>query len=173
MFNFVQKDKNMRNIVIALTIVLSTVACAQEGKKFSKESLSYQLTKSDESKVTFQSVLDKHKGEKVVIEIWAGWCSDCVKAMPKVKELQANNPNTDFVFISMDKSFDKWKEAVAKHELKGDLYWVNDEKMMKGAFGQSIELDWIPRYIVLNEKGKIEIFRAIETDFDKINAALK
>jgi len=162
----------MKNIVLLIIIAISTMSCAQKNKGFSKESLSYQLTKLDQSKTSFQSVLDKHRGKKVVIEIWAGWCSDCVKAMPKVKVLQAANPNVDYVFISMDKSFDKWKEAVAKHELKGDMYWVNDEKMMKGAFGQSIELDWIPRYIVLNEQGKIEIFRAIETDFDKISEAL-
>jgi len=161
----------MKNIVIIMALVVSTLSCAQE-KKFSAESLSYELTKPDQSKATFQSVLDKHKGKKVLIEIWAGWCSDCVKAMPKVKELQNANPNVDYVFISMDKTFDKWKEAIAKHELSGDMYWVNDEKMMKGAFGQSITLDWIPRYIVLNEKGEIEIFRAIETDFDKINTAL-
>jgi thiol-disulfide isomerase/thioredoxin len=146
------------------------MSCAQ--KKFSKESLAYELTTVDNGKATFKSILNNHKGKKVVIEVWAGWCSDCIKAMPKVKELQATNPNVDFVFISMDKSFDKWKEAITKHDLKGDLYWVNDEKMMKGAFGKSIELDWIPRYIVLNEKGKIELFRAIETDFEKINTAL-
>ena len=146
------------------------MSCAQ--KEFSKESVAYELTTVDSAKATFQSVLDKHKGKKVVIEIWAGWCSDCIKAMPKVKELQANNPTTDFVFISMDKSYDKWKEAIAKHDVKGDSYWVNDEKMMKGAFGKSIELDWIPRYIVLNEKGEIVIFRAIETDIEKINTAL-
>ena len=87
--------------------------------------------------------------------------------------MQANNPNVNYVFISMDKSMDKWKEAVAKHELKGQLFWVNDEKMMKGEFGKSIDLDWIPRYIVVDEKGKILIYRAIETDFDKINNTLK
>ncbi len=173
MFNFVVKDKKMKNIVMALAIVLSTVSCAQEKKnKFSKESLAYELTTTDQGKATFQSILKKHKGKKVVIEIWAGWCSDCIKAMPKVKELQAANPDVDYVFISMDKTFDKWKEAVAKHELKGDLYWVDDAKMMKGAFGQSIDLDWIPRYIVLDEKGNIVIYRAIETEFDKITTAL-
>ncbi len=161
----------MKNIVLLITVVISTMSCAQN-KEFSKESLSYQLTKPDQSNVTFQSVLEKHKGKKVVIEIWAGWCGDCVRAMPKVKELQTVYPNVDYVFISMDKTFDKWKEAIAKHELEGDMYWVNDEKMMKGAFGQSLELDWIPRYIIINEKGEIEIFRAIETDFDKISAAL-
>jgi hypothetical protein len=44
---------------------------------------------------------------------------------------------------------------------------------MKGEFGKSIDLDWIPRYIVIDEKGKIIIYRAIETDFEKIDQALK
>ena len=105
----------MKKILLLLTIAISTMSCAQKNDGFSKEALTYQLTKSDKSKVTFQSVIDKHKGKKTVIEIWAGWCGDCVKAMPKVKELQANNPYADFVFISMDKTFDKWTEAVAKH----------------------------------------------------------
>lgn len=163
----------MKNIIILLAVALSTAACAQEKTtKFSKETLAYELTTPDNGKMSFEKILKKHKGKKTVIEIWAGWCGDCVKAMPKVKEMQAANPNVDYVFISMDKSFDKWKEAVAKHEVNGDLYWVDDAKMMKGAFGQSINLDWIPRYIVLDEKGKIVIYRAIETEFDKINAAL-
>lgn len=162
----------MKNIILALALAVSTLSCGQE-KKFSKEALNYELTTTEQGKVAFEKILKQHKGKKTVIEIWAGWCSDCVKAMPKVKELQAANPNVDYVFISMDKSFDKWKEAIAKHELQGDLYWVNDEKMMKGAFGKSIDLDWIPRYIVLDEKGKILIYRAIETEFDKIDAALK
>lgn len=160
-------------MTLAIIALSSSVSCAQENKKFSKESLSYELTTPDQEKVSFEKILKKHKGKKTVIEIWAGWCSDCVKAMPKVKEMQAANPKADYVFISMDKSFDKWKEAVAKHELTGDLYWVNDPAMMKGAFGKSINLDWIPRYIVIDEKGNIVIYRAIETEFDKINAALK
>jgi hypothetical protein len=44
---------------------------------------------------------------------------------------------------------------------------------MKGEFGKSIDLDWIPRYIIIDKKGEIVIYRAIETDFDKINKELK
>lgn len=157
-----------------VALAFSTLACAQDKTStFSKETLAYELTAADRSKVTFEKVLKNNKGKKTVIEIWAGWCSDCIKAMPKVKEMQAANPNVNYVFISMDKTFDKWQEAVNKHALKGELYWVDDAKMMKGAFGQSINLDWIPRYIVVDEKGRILIYRAIETDFDKINDALK
>jgi thiol-disulfide isomerase/thioredoxin len=108
-----------------------------------------------------------------VIEFWASWCSDCVKAMPKVKDMQANNPTVDYVFISMDKSFDKWKAGIEKHEINGDHFWVNDPKLMKGEFGKSIDLDWIPRYIILDKTGKIITYRAIETDFEQINATLK
>ena len=65
----------------------------------------------------------------------------------------------------------KWKVGIEKHELKGDHYWATDG--MKGEFGKSIDLDWIPRYIILDKKNKIIIYRAIETDFDKINEQLK
>jgi hypothetical protein len=71
----------------------------------------------------------------------------------------------------MDKAFDKWQAGIEKHELQGDHYWVTDG--MKGVFGKSIDLDWIPRYIILDKKGKIITYRAIETDFEQINETLK
>jgi thiol-disulfide isomerase/thioredoxin len=44
----------------------------------------------------------------LVIEVWASWCGDCVKAMQN-KDLQTNNPNVSYLFLSMDKTADKWK----------------------------------------------------------------
>mgnify|MGYP006347379925 FL=1 len=44
---------------------------------------------------------------------------------------------------------------------------------MKGAFGKSIDLDWIPRYVVIDKEQNVVIYRAIETDFEKINSTLK
>ena len=162
----------MKKIVLSMMVALASLACSNAQKKeFSKESLINKLITIDNKEVTFESVLYKHSGKVTVIEIWASWCGDCVKAMPKVKEMQANNPNVDYVFISMDKAFDKWQAGIEKNELKGDHYWATDG--MKGEFGKSIKLDWIPRYIILDKKGEILIYRAIETDFDKINEQLK
>lgn len=152
--------------------LLAVFACTNAQKKeFSKESLSKKLVTTKNTETTFADILKSHEGKVTVIEVWASWCSDCVKAMPKVKEMQANNPNVDYVFISMDKAFDKWLAGIEQHELKGDHYWVTDG--MKGEFGKSIDLDWIPRYIILDKKGNIVVYRAIETDFDKINEQLK
>ena len=162
----------MKKTALILITAIATFACSNAQKKeFSKESLSEKLITTDNSEISFEGILKKHVGKVTVIEVWASWCSDCVKAMPKVKEMQANNPNVDYVFISMDKAFDKWQAGIEKHELKGDHYWATDG--MKGSFGKSIDVDWIPRYIIIDKKGKIVIYRAIETDFDKINETLK
>jgi thiol-disulfide isomerase/thioredoxin len=157
--------------LIALVIAFATFSCTNAQKKeFSKKALSETLLTTDGSQLAFKKILKKHEGKIVVIEVWASWCGDCVKAMPKVHELQANNPDVDFVFLSMDKTPDKWKAGIEKHELKGDHYMVNDQ--MKGVFAKEVDIDWIPRYIIIDKKGKIVLYRAIETDFDKINESL-
>lgn len=162
----------MKNITLCLVVAIISLSCTNAQKKeFSKESLSKKMITPANTEITFKEVVKKHQGKVTVIEVWASWCSDCVKAMPKVKEMQANNPSVDYVFISMDKAFDKWQAGMEKHELKGDHYWVTDG--MKGEFGKSIDLDWIPRYIILDKKGDIITYRAIETDFEQINETLK
>ena len=159
--------------IIALLIAFATFSCTSNAQKtkFSEEALSETLLATDGSQVAFKDILKKHKGKTLVIEVWASWCGDCVKAMPKLKELQANNPDVAYVFISMDNTVDKWKAGIEKHEMKGDNFMANDQ--MKGVFAKAIDVDWIPRYIILDKKGKIVLYRAIETDFDKINETLK
>jgi thiol-disulfide isomerase/thioredoxin len=157
--------------IFVLFIALATFSCSNAQKtKFSKEALSEKLLALDGSQVPFKTILKKYKGKTLVIELWASWCGDCVKAMPKIHELQTNNPKVSFLFLSMDKTADKWKMGIEKHELKGDHFMANDG--MKGAFGKAIDLDWIPRYIIIDKTGKIVLYRAIETDFDLINATL-
>jgi thiol-disulfide isomerase/thioredoxin len=163
----------MKKIATLFGIVLTTISCsnAQE-KQFSDKALQGKLTTTEGKVVSFESILQENKGKNLVIEVWASWCGDCIKAMPKLKELQANNPDVTYVFISADKAMDKWKEGIAKHQLAGNHYWINDKDGMKGSFGKSIDLDWIPRYIVVDKTGKVLLYRAIETDFDKINNTL-
>ncbi len=162
----------MKKILILSTLFALTISCTMAQKtNFAPEALNENLIAKDSSQTNLQKILELHKGKTVVIEIWASWCSDCIKAMPKIKELQTNNPEVDYVFISMDKTYPKWLEGIAKHQLQGDQYWVSDG--MKGKFGKSIDLDWIPRYLIIDKEGKIITYRAIETDFEKINNTLK
>jgi thiol-disulfide isomerase/thioredoxin len=162
----------MKKNIIYIALVFVIFAFANSNKdEFTKESLSKKLISFDKSTISFEEILKKHTGKVTVIEVWASWCSDCVKSMPKIKETQNEFKNVDYIFISMDKSFELWHQGIEKHELKGEHYWVTDG--MKGEFGKSIDLDWIPRYIILDKNGKIITYRAIETDFDQIHNTLK
>lgn len=161
----------MKKIVLLL-IAFATFSCTNAQKTaFSKEALSEKLLATDNNQVAFKDILKKYKGKTLVIEVWASWCGDCIKAMPKVKELQANNPDIAYLFLSADKTAEKWKAGIEKHDIKGDHYMMNDG--MKGVFGKAMDLDWIPRYIIVDKKGKIVLYRAIETDFEKINQTLQ
>lgn len=161
----------MKKIFLVLLTVAAFSCTNAQKREFSKETLSENLLSIDGKQVLFQDILKTYAGKTLVIEVWASWCSDCVKAMPKVKELQAANPEVSFLFISMDKTPEAWKDGVKKYDLKGGQYMANDQ--MKGKFAKSIDLDWIPRYIVVDKSGKIVLYRAIETDFTKINDTLK
>lgn len=165
--------KKIALLIVAFITFSCTHTQAQKNQKteFSKKALSETLLASDGSQIKFQEILEKQKGKTTIIEIWASWCGDCVKAMPKLKELQANNPEVSYVFISMDKTAEKWKQGIEKHELKGLHFMANDG--MKGAFGTAIDLDWIPRYIIIDKTGKIVLYRAIETEFAQIDESLE
>ncbi|MEO8255150.1 MAG: TlpA disulfide reductase family protein [Flavobacterium sp.] len=159
--------------LIPILLVLITVSCTKSNAQkteFSKEALKETLLTTNDKQVAFGKIVSENKGKNIVIEVWASWCGDCVKAMPKLKELQAAHPETTYIFISMDKTTDKWKAGIEKHQLKGAHFMANDQ--MKGVFAKAIDLDWIPRYIIIDKTGKIVLYRAIETDFEKINATL-
>ncbi|MEO8515485.1 MAG: TlpA disulfide reductase family protein [Flavobacterium sp.] len=157
--------------VLIVSVILLSLSHNSSDTKFKKEALDTKLMSFDGSEVAFKNIVEKHKGKTLVIEIWASWCGDCVKNMPNVKELQDNNPNTDFVFLSCDKTDAAWKAGIEKHQINGDHYLIPDG--MKGDFGKALDLNWIPRYIVVDKKGKIALYKAIETDHEQVKSLLK
>ena len=152
----------MKKILATLALGLGLTSC-QAQTEFSKESLTAKLINSENQGITFEEILKQNQGKTVVIEVWASWCSDCIKSMPQVKELKEKFPEVAFVNLSCDKTFDAWKSGIEKHEVTGENYLITDG--MKGEFGTSIKLDWIPRFMVINIEGKIVLFRAIEKEF--------
>ena len=160
-------------LIIAFLLLLVTISCTKpnaEKTAFSKKALSETLLTTTENQIAFQDIIKKYKGKTVLIKFWASWCGDCVKAMPKIKELQAKHPEAAYVFISLDKTADKWKAGIEKHNLSGANFMANDQ--MDGVFAKAVDLDWIPRYLIIDKTGKIALYRAIETDFEQINLAL-
>lgn len=162
----------MKKILCLLVTAFFGISCSNaQDKQFSEEALAQNVKDTNGKEISLESILKKHQGKTIVIEAWASWCGDCVKNMPKLKELQAENPNVAFVFFSADKTPEAWKVGIEKHAIAGDHYLM--EGGMKGSFGKAINLDWIPRYIIVDKSGKVRLYRAIETDHEKVTTLLK
>ncbi|KIX22911.1 alkyl hydroperoxide reductase [Flavobacterium sp. 316] len=157
----------MKKIITLLAFTFSILSCTNaQQTEFKKEALENVMTTTDNTSITFQDILNKYKGKTIVIDVWASWCSDCIKGMPKVKTLQEQYPDVTYLFISMDKNYDAWIKGITKYDVKGEHYLTSDG--MKGVFGKSINLDWIPRYMVVDKEGKIALFKVIEADDNKL-----
>lgn len=159
-------------IVLIAFIAIVISACAQEKTAFEATTLSEKFETIDGIEVTLQDILDKHKGKTVVIDVWASWCSDCLKGLPLVKELQEKTVADDlvYVFLSVDKKKESWKSAIKKRQIIGDHYFIPTG--MKGSFGKAINLDWIPRYMVIGKNGSIKLYKAVKADDSKILEAI-
>lgn len=161
----------LKIVLIALVAIVMS-ACAQEKTAFETTTFSEKFMALDGTEVSLQNILDKHKGKTVVIDVWASWCSDCLKGLPLVKELQEKTAADDlvYVFLSVDKKKESWKTAITKRNINGDHYFVPTG--MKGSFGKAINLDWIPRYMVVGKDGSIKLYKAIKANDSKILEAI-
>lgn len=135
--------------------------------------LSQKFVNLDGQQITVQQILDKHKGQSIFIDVWASWCPDCLKAVPNVTAIKNEFTSTVFVNLSLDKTEEKWKKSIAKHEIGGEHYFSLEGEGMKGEFGKSLDLNWIPRYIIIDKEGKVALYNATEKNFEEIKDLLK
>lgn len=162
----------LKIIIIAF---ISLISCSNTTPKteFPKEALADKLLALDGSETTLGEVLERYKGRTVVIDIWASWCGDCIKGLPLVKALQeqTKEDNIKYLFLSLDKKQSAWKNAIKKRNIDGDHYFIPSG--WKGPIGNAVDLDWIPRYMVVGKDGKIKLYKAVKANDIKILEAIK
>lgn len=160
---------------IILIAFISLISCSNTTPKteFPKEALADKLLALDGSETTLGEVLKRYEGRTVVIDIWASWCGDCIKGLPLVKALQeqTKGDNVKYLFLSLDKKQSAWKNAIKKRNINGDHYFIPSG--WKGAIGNAVDLDWIPRYMVVGKDGKIKLYKAVKANDIKILEAIK
>ena len=152
----------MKNSFTAFLFVTTLLSCQNRVEtQFSEAALNDALLTLNDDSILFKSILEKHQGKTLFIDVWASWCKDCLEGLPGVKALQAEHPEVDFVFLSLDKTQKAWKKGIKRLEIKGDHYFM--QSGWKGAMGTFLDLDWIPRYMIIDKQGTIKVFKAIET----------
>lgn len=166
----------MKQIMTVMMLSIFTLGCAQETPQvskteFSKEALKQKLEDENGKNISVQEILNQHKGKVLVIDFWAGWCRDCLKALPKAEELEKNNPNIDFVFFSLERSKEKFDSSLERFSMKEkENYWFAEG--WKNDFNNYIDLNWIPRYMVIDQKSGIAKYYAISPEDPEIQTTI-
>ncbi|WP_299063819.1 TlpA disulfide reductase family protein [uncultured Polaribacter sp.] len=158
---------------IILVVLISFMSCNLEKPTvFSEKALNEKLYDLNDVSSTFKQVLNQHKSKKILIDVWASWCRDCLVGIPKVKKLQKQFPEVVFLFLSVDERIGAWKRGVERYQIKGQHYNL-PKGMKEGDLVDFLNLSWIPRYVVVDENGKILLFKATDASDEDLIKALK
>jgi thiol-disulfide isomerase/thioredoxin len=163
----------MKKIIQIILICLGVITCqAQpEPTQFSEEALSADFVNLEGGKKSLKSILEGYKGTTVLIDIWASWCRDCIVGLPDLKALQSQYTDVTYLFLSMDKTQKSWRKGIKKYDIAGDHYFMPSG--WDGPFSDFVDLDWVPRYLVIDGESNIKLFRAITANDPKIKEHLK
>lgn len=165
--NKMTKKMKKFNIILLLFI---TSCSFETPTEFSKKAMNESLLNMQKEAISFKEIIRQNQGKKVLINVWASWCADCIKGLPELKKIQKTHPSVVFLNISVDENPLAWKRGIERFAIKGNHY--NLPKGMKnGDLVDFLNLRWIPRYIVVDEKGSISLFKATKiTDGDLLTA---
>lgn len=99
--------------------------------------------------------LKNFRGKYVYIDVWATWCGPCKAQIPALQKLEKEMEGKKIVFvgISCDDNKKMWEEYVKKEKLGGVQLIMEGEKAEE--FSRFFEIEMIPRFILLDKKGKI------------------
>jgi len=161
----------MKHFFIVL-VYLCFLSCNRDiPTTFSEQALNETFISMEGGEINFEAILDSYNNKTIFIDVWASWCGDCIKALPKVATLQKEYPEVVFLFLSIDKSENNWKKGIDRHNIDGEHYYMPSG--WNGAFGDFIDLDWTPRYIILDQNKNIKLFEAIKADDKRIKEKLQ
>ena len=83
-------------------LILILTGCSMSNPStFSEKAQNESFLNLNHTSVLFKDILSKNKGHKILVNVWASWCSDCVAGFPDLKEFQKNNPKSNLYFYQL------------------------------------------------------------------------
>ncbi|SDS10960.1 Thioredoxin-like [Formosa sp. Hel1_31_208] len=162
----------MNKFLALIIVMVCFINCEAQPDptSFSDAALNGVFVDSKGDAHSLQSVLETHQGKTILIDVWASWCRDCIVSLPDLNAVQNEYADVVFVFLSIDKTEKSWKKGIRKYHIKGEHYFMSDG--WDSAFSEFVDLDWVPRYMVIDKEGHIALFRAVKITDPKIKEHL-
>ena len=106
-----------------------------------------------------QNILNDPRFKLFVIDVWAHWCIPCIKEFPFLKkyENEYKDKPIKFITLSIDKEIDakQWKQMLQRLTVKDNSYHFLLQNAENSPFRFFFNINNIPRYIVIDNEGKI------------------
>lgn len=133
--------------LVVFAIVSCLLGCGQTGKEApALDSLSTITPGNPEGPPVDLAAL---RGKVVLIDFWATWCPDCVKAAPVLEELHRKYRNRGLVVIGhTDTSSEKVPEFIAEN---GVTYTISIGRTI----GDAWDTESLPELFLVDVDGKI------------------
>ncbi len=161
-----------KKIMLIFFLILSVIGCSKKIEtQFNNKSLQDILLTKQGDSIRVADIFKPKSNKKRVINIWASWCKDCLNSIPENNILKKQYSQFEYINISIDKSYNDWSNALKKYEVLGTHYYLPSG--WDGSFGKFLQLDWIPRYLIVNEDETIEVFDCTRLKENVLDDTLK
>ena len=141
---------------LLIMLILSTNGFSHPNHGLDKFELAKLRTVTLDS---WQQQLESFKGEIVVVDMWATWCSSCIERFPAMVQMQKDYKNKGVRFVSMLLEDPQEPEAIVKarrflttQKADFDHYFMN-ENLMKSF--EELDLLGIPAVYIYSADGKL------------------
>ncbi|TYP97955.1 hypothetical protein C7447_103121 [Tenacibaculum adriaticum] len=155
----------MRNFVAFLSVFIFVGCATFQPSSFSKSALDEKLVTLERDSITLQDILKKNAGKDKFIQVFASYCPVSQDSFKDVARFQKENPEKEYIFLSVDHTYHDWKRGLEYIKLKGQFYYV--PKKGKGALGKFLKLKSIPRFLKIDKNENIKVYKTFKVS-DKL-----
>ena len=118
---------------------------------FKKHLSRLTLLDIDGKQISISEIISQNKTQYYLIDFWATWCAPCIQGVKTTNKMNIPK-NVKVISFSVDKEKDKEKWKLKTKELKQEFtYWFNEQKTENKGFTEFIEMQSIPRYVLIDK----------------------
>jgi len=143
-------------VLLFFSILISNCATFQS-KTFPQEVLNDKLLTLDRDSITFKEILDKQPDKTKFVQVFASYCPYSQDSFDDVLKFQEENPDKEYIFLSVDHGYHDWKRGLQYVKPKGSFYFIPEKG--DGVLGKFLKINSIPRFMNIDKNGTIKTFK--------------